>query len=729
MQIGIDFGTFYSSAAIMIGDTIKLVKDPVQHGYSFPSSIFVTENNDVLIGHAAENQRFKDLTRYRREFKRELGHNVPIVLGDKSFQVEDMVSEVLNRLKIEAELLTETPLKKAVITVPAMYAHYKKELMEKAGQRAGLEVSLLEEPIAAVNYYNWQSGQNTKPLDEEITLAFDFGGGTFDVALVKRNADHHKLLAMPTGLEYCGGLDFDRKIFEDLKSKCSDGLRNALEGQDSRAVKLRFMTAQWCREIKHQLSEVKDAEILIPIGEMESYRLSRDEFNGMIEPMVMEAIHLSSDLVKKAGLTWEGVDQILLVGGSCRVPLIHDLLASYTQRPILQVDDPEFAVCQGAALYGMKVKKTEPPPPISTPARKSDPVKSSDWTGCKQWWQTFGREIDPGESGSPAFINYDELAEFILKTLHNTELELYITPAIPPNKLTNASETCHVPDGETILGLIDCTFLGSAKKAIIFGGKAIYFHSHVNETIENDGDTIVQVNYSTDYVRYDRFPECIFKKIDTQLSLGGKMFNPEFNGELILDILVRIRRHIVEMNKAAPHEKDSLKNKSEQKQAVPSREKILQILKKNKDHNLFISPGIPPRKVTNASQSCGLPKDETILGIMDCTFFGSAANAMIFGEKGIYFHSDNVFYPINGENGDEQKYKSVTETGFRMYKDFKSETIILNEGQIEFSNTQRFNTDIADCDATFQILKDIQDEVNAKIEIIADLIACLKSRK
>ncbi len=186
MKIGIDFGTFYSSAAVMIGDTLKLVKDPVRHGYAFPSSVFITKQGEVLVGQAAENQRLKDLSRYRREFKRELGQDIPVILGDRSFRVEEIIAEVLKKLKEEAMLLDGGEVRDAVITVPAMYAQYKKKLMETAGKAAGFEVTLLEEPVAAATYYNWQSNGNHCSSDEEIILVFDLGGGTFDVALVQK---------------------------------------------------------------------------------------------------------------------------------------------------------------------------------------------------------------------------------------------------------------------------------------------------------------------------------------------------------------------------------------------------------------------------------------------------------------------------------------------------------------------------------------------------------------
>jgi len=101
MHLGIDFGTFYSSATLMTGTTIKLVNDPVRHGYAFPSDIFLSDDGNALVGQAAENQRFQDLSRYLREFKRDLGQDIPIILGDCKWRVDELVTEILKKLKPE----------------------------------------------------------------------------------------------------------------------------------------------------------------------------------------------------------------------------------------------------------------------------------------------------------------------------------------------------------------------------------------------------------------------------------------------------------------------------------------------------------------------------------------------------------------------------------------------------------------------------------------------------
>lgn len=162
MRLGIDFGTCFSNAALMMAkNSLQTVKDPIKHGYSFPSSVYVTERGELLIGSVAENARQRDLRRYKREFKRELGQNIPYQLGERSFKPEELVCAVLREIKTEAEKIVEgyghRSVTNTLITVPATYQRYKRGLMEQAARAAGFDtVELLEEPVAAAIYYSWQ---------------------------------------------------------------------------------------------------------------------------------------------------------------------------------------------------------------------------------------------------------------------------------------------------------------------------------------------------------------------------------------------------------------------------------------------------------------------------------------------------------------------------------------------------------------------------------------------
>lgn len=355
MLLGIDFGTCNTSGALLLNGTMRLIKEPLKHGYSFPSSVYLTKGGEVLVGQAAENNRMQDIRRYRREFKRVLGMKEPYQIEERSFLPQDLAADMLRKLKTEAEkivaALGQGSIENAVITVPATYQQYKCNLMQKAAEAAGFSsVKLLEEPIAAAIYYTYQN-KNKLPDGENI-LVYDLGGGTFDATLIKQEAATYQILSTPTGLEYCGGTDFDRLIYEDIKNRCSEALRQQLNNKN--AWQARTTISKLCIDIKHQLSETEESTIYIPIGG-EDYQLTRTAFNQMIASFIAQTIEVCDQLIKSARIDWQDINQVLLVGGSCRIIYVQNAIEKKLGHPPLLIDEPELSVCQGAAIYGTEL--------------------------------------------------------------------------------------------------------------------------------------------------------------------------------------------------------------------------------------------------------------------------------------------------------------------------------------------------------------------------------------
>ncbi len=351
MRLGIDFGTCYSSAALFLDNRVRAIKDPINLGYSFPSSVFLTPQGEMLVGYAAENNRQQNLDYYQREFKRYLGSDIPCYLGDTTRKPEELVTEVIKKLKIEADKvvigLGESPLTQAILTVPATYLSNKRQLMLQACDRAGFsQVQLLEEPVAAGIYYS----QVAKVGEGEIILVYDLGGGTFDATLIQKQASDYQLLGMPDGLSDCGGADFDRLIFQELLKNCSPDLREKLQSPESKKYQERITPE--CLKLKHQLSEALEGTIWTPTAEVESFSLTRERFNEMIDGLVGETLECCDRLLVNTNLKWSQIDRVLLVGGSCRIPYVKDAVAQKWGKTPIQVDDPELAVCFGAAIYG-----------------------------------------------------------------------------------------------------------------------------------------------------------------------------------------------------------------------------------------------------------------------------------------------------------------------------------------------------------------------------------------
>lgn len=159
MFLGIDFGTSNSSAALMIGDRPRLVKEPVKQGYSFPSSIYLTEEGEILVGQIAENRKFLDLTRYRREFKKDLLQNTPYFLGSQGeyeFTPQELITEVIKTLKKEAEKITTSlgrdSFTNAVVTIPASYKKKQTRLNERGCSKSWLYFSRIIRRTSSSSY-------------------------------------------------------------------------------------------------------------------------------------------------------------------------------------------------------------------------------------------------------------------------------------------------------------------------------------------------------------------------------------------------------------------------------------------------------------------------------------------------------------------------------------------------------------------------------------------------
>lgn len=350
MYLGIDFGTCYSTAALLLDAKLTPIPAPFSQEYIFPSSVFISTTEEILVGQEAENNRQTNPQRYKREFKRDLGTSEPYILGEVSLLPEELVTEILKKIKAEAEKYTQLKgiqnLYQAVITVPATYDKSKRKLMEQAAHQAGFtEIKLLEEPIAAAIYYSHYTQIN----QEDIVLVYDLGGGTFDATLLQNKKTGYKILGTPKSLNYCGGLNFDYLIFEYIKDNCIQQLREYLESQNTNILSL-------CQQIKHQLSENYEGTINLQIGleQAETLSLNRKQFEEMIDPLITESISCCEDLVKNASLNWSKINHILLVGSSSLIPNLKRLLELRLEHDLVIVDNLDLVISFGAAIFGEK---------------------------------------------------------------------------------------------------------------------------------------------------------------------------------------------------------------------------------------------------------------------------------------------------------------------------------------------------------------------------------------
>ena len=360
--LAVDFGTCYSSAARWVDGRAVAVKEPLEHRFSVPSSVLLAGSGELLVGFAAERRKVARPAHYAEEFKREVGRPAPLPLGDREVAVEELIAAVVGLLKREAEQVAGE-LPRGVLTVPASYEGHKREVMERAAAAAGFaSAELLEEPVAA------SLARPAREKDEELLLVYDLGGGTFDAALVRLAGDEHQVLGFD-GLGEVGGSNFDRAVESDLTEVAGDELADALAGLAAdpgskeylAAKRMELAAREFCEQIKRDLSTAQDVEnaLLLPGGAVIDYRLSRDRLARLIEEDLARTVRCCAELVERSEPDWDDVDAILLVGGSCRLPFVSEHLEREFGRPIQRVEDPELAVCLGAAAWAHRAEERE----------------------------------------------------------------------------------------------------------------------------------------------------------------------------------------------------------------------------------------------------------------------------------------------------------------------------------------------------------------------------------
>ena len=386
--LGIDFGTSNSSAAFLHNNAVTFVKDPTSHMNTFPSSVFALPSGELLVGRFADAKGLDAPNYYRQYVKRELSLGAAkILLGKQAYEREDLVAALLKHLKTLAEQHLETlklpSIECVVLTVPVQYGDLKRTLMRNAAQRAGFtdgQVKLLQEPVAAALGY--AHGTSVK-LGERV-LVYDLGGGTFDVAVLEYTKEGFQTRGKPDGLNW-GGLQFDQLIYKDFLTRHQDNswvqqLSNAVPTLEVLQTKIGILNK--CETLKRILTAREEDDFtfsLVNGGGSLKYQLSRQQFYRMISPLVRATIECCERVLASAELTWPQIDTVLLVGGSCRMPLIREQLQRQGVGKVVLVGDPELAVCQGAALL-----------PSEEKAHKTDNEPSKeDYIVFKDSWQAF----------------------------------------------------------------------------------------------------------------------------------------------------------------------------------------------------------------------------------------------------------------------------------------------------------------------------------------------------
>lgn len=355
INFGIDLGTTNSGIGKFEHGKVTIFKNPVGFSDTLPSVVSFRKGR-LLLGEKALEQLKSNPDNVAATFKRKMGtdqtyyfpdideHKTPIELSAL------ILKELLNFVQTEKT-------KSVVITIPASFDTIQSNATKKAGHLAGIEeVVLLQEPIAACLAY--ANTQNIELEEEKKWLVYDFGGGTFDVALVNINDKELKIIDHK-GNNFLGGYDIDNYIVEKFLCTQLESLmheqnlwRRMTSGEEQKLNALYVELIYRAEEAKKELSVKEQSFIELEInGDFIEIEITRFDFNNIIEPLFLESFELTNNLLKENNISPNQIDRIVLVGGTTYIPYIREGLKEKFNIPVDASIDPTTAVILGAAYY------------------------------------------------------------------------------------------------------------------------------------------------------------------------------------------------------------------------------------------------------------------------------------------------------------------------------------------------------------------------------------------
>jgi actin-like ATPase involved in cell morphogenesis len=344
--LGVDLGTTYTAAAVWRDGHVEIT-GLGNRAPTIPSVVLLRDDGSMLVGEAAERRAVVEPHRVAREFKRRIGDPTPIVIGGTPYSADALTAKVL-RWVVDKVTETEGGAPTGVaITYPANWGDYKTDLLRQAITLADLDrVATVTEPEAAAIHYASQE----RVEQGSVIAVYDLGGGTFDAAVLRKTATGWDILGEPQGVERLGGVDFDEAVFQHVVATL-DGAIESLDPDDPTALgavaRLRFE----CVDAKEALST--DTEVTIPVllpNVQTEVRLTRSELEQMVRPALVGSLTAFSRALRSAGVEVTDVGSVLLVGGSSRMPLVAQLVASELGRPVAVDTHPKYSVALGAAV-------------------------------------------------------------------------------------------------------------------------------------------------------------------------------------------------------------------------------------------------------------------------------------------------------------------------------------------------------------------------------------------
>lgn len=346
--IGIDLGTTNSCVAVMEGGEPTVITNQ-EGARTTPSVVGFAKNGERLVGQLAKRQAVSNPENTIISIKRHMGTDYKVTVEGKSYTPQEISAMILQKIKADAEAYLGEPVKQAVITVPAYFTDAQRQATKDAGAIAGLEVlRIINEPTAAALAYGVDKDEDGK------VLVFDLGGGTFDVSILELGDGVFDVLAT-AGDNKLGGDDFDQKIIDHMVEEFKK--ENGIDLSTDKMALQRLKDA--AEKAKKDLSGVTSTQISLPFitaGEAGPLHLemtlTRAKFDDLTRDLVERTKTPVRQALSDAGLSLSDIDEVILVGGSTRIPAVVEAVKAETGKEPNKSVNPDEVVAMGAAIQG-----------------------------------------------------------------------------------------------------------------------------------------------------------------------------------------------------------------------------------------------------------------------------------------------------------------------------------------------------------------------------------------
>ena len=346
--IGIDLGTTNSCVAIMEGGNVTIIPNS-EGARTTPSVVNIKDNGEVVVGEIAKRQAVTNPTSTVSSIKTHMGSDYKVEIFGKKYTPQEISAKTLQKLKKDAEAYLGEEVKEAVITVPAYFTDSQRQATKDAGTIAGLDVKrIINEPTAAALAYGLEKKK------EEKVLVFDLGGGTFDVSVLEISDGVIEVIST-AGNNHLGGDDFDNEIINWLVTEFKKEY-----GIDLSNDKMAYQRLKDAAEkAKKELSTLMETSISLPFITMDAtgpkhleMKLTRAKFNDLTKHLVEATQGPTKTALKDANLDANQIDEILLVGGSTRIPAVQEWVENFFGKKPNKGINPDEVVAAGAAIQG-----------------------------------------------------------------------------------------------------------------------------------------------------------------------------------------------------------------------------------------------------------------------------------------------------------------------------------------------------------------------------------------